>query len=247
MKEDLRLETLEQSGDVALDSQAVQILRPLHLLDQGALILDEVRLQATEEEDEALVQWLADKSESHGEELLGFICIKFGLITTKGDDLFVRVLEAQAVAERILTQHRHNQEAFRQAFIDVMDEEVRAAESISYLDMREFEGKVFEELAHLVTLSRNPELEKILFFVDDLERIFQGQAFVFSYLEHRYGECFGTSSMTPQYLAVQIALDFLTHGEPYQLAVLDDYERILKRDLSDRDTKTPKTVSSNLQ
>ena len=183
-------------------------LRPIHALNRGSVILEEIShivAEGLDPMDEELESTLYHLAEVHDADLVEFIAVKFGIVTSAQERNPFLVMTGATVAQRLLDRHRANPEDFREALFQVIEEEIQADDDCRFYDLEDFEDRTFEELEELALLSGNPILEEFLHFATDLDAIFQKRAYLFSYLEHRYSDYFNLPRLTPQYLAVQIA------------------------------------------
>jgi hypothetical protein len=209
------------------------ILNPIHGLNQGSEILEEIGHQIIQmaenfEHFEVLEDYLEQISENHGDDLLDFVILKFGIVTSGQESQSLFVMSPAQVAERILERFHTNPKEFQMAFDQVIQEELKAADHARQFDLQDFEDRVYSELEELVYLSNNPALFELIQFVDDLDAIFHDKSYLFSFLEHRYAQHFGLPNLTAQYLSVQICLDYLTYREQYQLGIIAEYEKLMK-------------------
>ena len=212
-------------------------LRPIPYAERGKEILEEILSLSTQSEEEDLDNFFQEVQREFGELLVYFVALKFGIVTSANEKDDLRVMEPELVARRILGRYRMGSEDFCLAFCQVLMEEKSAALHAPKLDLHDFEHATSEEVRELSILSGNPAFLELLKFADDLDGIFQQKAFLFSYLEHRYSEYFRVSSYTPQNLAVQIALDYLSYREHYQLGILNDYEKLLAKTIPQKGSK----------
>jgi hypothetical protein len=213
------------NDEIATETRAV--LRPVHVANRGAEILEELHAQAVEPTDERLIDKLAHLEERYSTELLHFVLVKFGLVTSRPEQAIANGMAPAPVAERIFKRFRDNPTDFQDSLEMVLEEEKRTLEMTTLFDLQEFERRTIEELVELFMLSGNPILEEVLKFAQDLDQVFQGSSYLFNYLEHRYANYFESGAQTPEQLAVQVALDYICYREHYQLAIIADYEQLL--------------------
>lgn len=207
------------------------VLRPISMIACGEEVLEELAIQAVALDDphaEAFDAFLEDLKDRFDAALLAFVAVKFGIITSSEHESPLRIMLPARIAQRMLQRFEMDPDEFREALTQVLQEEQSSVRRTQEQNLDEFEALVLHEIDELSMLSQNGALKEVMNFAADLDHIFQGRACLFSYLELRYSTYFGRSRLTPQELAVQICLDYLSYREEYQIGIINDYEQIVR-------------------